>query len=89
MQVECFTPEWKNRVGMTTTDKSGHFSFPKLPEGRYLLKASGRNLITIRAALNVTKKSKNRLALIAEAIDCEAGPDNSGVSRQEYSDSCP
>jgi hypothetical protein len=89
MKVECFTPEWKNLVGTTATDTSGHFSFAMLPEGEYLLKVSEHDVMTVRAALNVTKKSAHRLQLITEAIDCEAGPDNSGVSRQEYFDSCP
>jgi hypothetical protein len=89
MRVECFTQGGRHRVGTTYTDASGHFSFPKLPEGRYLLKARMHGVISIRTTVNATRKSKNILDLITEAIDCEdTTPGNSGVPREIVRDSC-
>jgi len=89
MRIECFTQRGRHRIGTTYTDASGHFSFPKLPEGRYLLKASMHGVITIRTTVNTTKKSKNTLQLVAEAIDCEdPNPGDSGISVALQLDSC-
>lgn len=71
MLVECFIDDWKRRIAATTTDASGNFSFPDLPEGQYYLKASGRNLFTIKSVVTTSKKSINVLSLTEEACDSD------------------
>jgi len=66
MTVECYIGGWKKRVGRTTTDATGHFSFPELPEGTYQLKAGKPHFFTVKTAINITKKSKNSLDLVEE-----------------------
>jgi len=67
MLVECFIHGWKTRVATTTTDASGNFSFPDLPEGQYYLKASKRGLFTIKSVVSASRKSTSVLSLVAEA----------------------
>jgi hypothetical protein len=76
MLVECFIRGWKNRVGVTKTNSSGNFSFPDLAEGRYYVRASERNVFTIRTVVTTTRKSTNVLSLTAEGCDraCDSEP---------------
>jgi hypothetical protein len=76
MLVECFVRGWKKRVAVTKTDSSGDFSFPDLPEGLYYVKASQRNLFTIRTVVTTTRKFTNVLSLITEGCDraCDSDP---------------
>ena len=66
MTVECYTDGWKKRLGTTTTDATGHFSFPELPEGTYQLKASKPRFFTVKTTVNITKESNNFLDLVEE-----------------------
>jgi hypothetical protein len=66
MTVECYKGGWKRRVGSTTTDATGHFCFPELPEGTYQIKASQPHFFTVKTAVNITRKSKNFLDLVEE-----------------------
>jgi len=76
MLVECFVRGWKNRVGVTKTNSSGDFSFPGLPEGKYYVRASQKNVVTIRTIVATTRKSTNVLSLITEGCDrdCDSDP---------------
>jgi hypothetical protein len=76
MLVECFVHGWKNRVAVTKTNSSGDFSFPDLPEGKYYVRASQKNVFTIRTILTTTRKSTNVLRLITEGCDrdCDNDP---------------
>jgi hypothetical protein len=82
MLVECFIEGWKRKIAKTTTDASGNFSFPDLPEGQYYLKASGRNLFTIKSVVTTSKKSINVLSLIEEACDSDLAT-GQGSCRQD------
>ena len=75
MLVECFVGGWKKRVAATTTDSSGDFTFPNLAEGKYFVRASGKQLYTIRTIVIATRKSTNALSLIEEGCDRECDSD--------------
>lgn len=66
MLIECYASGWSKPVASTTSDASGLFSLPGLPEGTYNLKASKPGWATIKVVVNVTRKSKNFLDLVEE-----------------------
>jgi len=67
MLVECFVEGAKKPVKTTSTDASGHFSFPDLPEGKYYLRASQRGIATINTVVSTGRRFNNVLSLVTEA----------------------
>ncbi len=67
MLVECFVEGAKKPVKTTSTDASGHFSFPDLLEGKYYLRASQRGIATINTVVSTGRRFNNVLSLVTEA----------------------
>ena len=67
MTVECFTADGRVLLASTTTNALGKFSFPRLKEGTFYLKARAEGASALGEVVRTTKKSQRIPCLVAEA----------------------
>jgi alpha-glucuronidase len=68
MLVESFTGDGKTLVASTYTNEEGGFRFRGLAPGRYVLRASGKELSPVEEIVRLDSEVKAQLCLVVEAV---------------------